>query len=389
MEESTEENVFPIIDIQSSGEKFFPYNTEMKTSNIAIVIDNGSYQCKAGWASDKEPCLVFRNLVAKNRNKKDHDVQVGNDIANTELLCLLLKTQFDRNVVTQFDVQELIFDHIFNHLGINTSGCVDHPIVLTEAICNPSYSRQLMSELLFECYQVPSIAYGIDAMYSFNYNNSKYQAQNGLIISSSYNTTHILPVMQGQIDFPQCRRINVGGNHLITFLHRALQLKYPTHFSAINKTRCERLIHKHMKVALNYQEELKKWNDLQYYNKHVHKIQLPFTHIPGALNPVIDGKMERCFAMLKRLQELNAEKRAESLIRDEEKLQHFLNMQEILEDDEEDVFLQKSLHEFGLTSANELQIAINKLNQKIRKTRNYVPYFSFGENDAQDDSPEV
>ena len=41
-------------------------------------------------------------------------------------------------------LQEQIFDYTFSHLGINTEGCVDHPIVLTEALSNPNPFRQGM-----------------------------------------------------------------------------------------------------------------------------------------------------------------------------------------------------------------------------------------------------
>lgn len=36
---------------------------------------------------------------------QESETQVGNDIKNIELIRWLLKTQFDKNVVTQFDVQ--------------------------------------------------------------------------------------------------------------------------------------------------------------------------------------------------------------------------------------------------------------------------------------------
>lgn len=53
-----------------------------------------------------------------------------------------LKTQFDKNVVTHFEVQELVCDYIFSHLGLDSEGCVPHPIVMTEAFVTPNYSRQ-------------------------------------------------------------------------------------------------------------------------------------------------------------------------------------------------------------------------------------------------------
>lgn len=69
-------------------------------------------------------------------------IQIGNDIINIEAMRFQLKSQFDRNVVTHYHNQEQIFDYIFKHLNIDTDGCVDHPIVITECFANPNYSRQ-------------------------------------------------------------------------------------------------------------------------------------------------------------------------------------------------------------------------------------------------------
>lgn len=71
-------------------------------------------------------------------------MQVGNDITNIETVRFQLKTQFDRNVAIHMEVQEQIFDHIFLHMGIDTDGSVEHPIVLTEAFLTPNYARQCM-----------------------------------------------------------------------------------------------------------------------------------------------------------------------------------------------------------------------------------------------------
>lgn len=68
-------------------------------------------------------------------------MQVGNDIVNIETVRGNLKTQFDKNVVTHLEVQEYIFNYTFSHLGIDTDGGINHPIVMTEAFMNPNYSR--------------------------------------------------------------------------------------------------------------------------------------------------------------------------------------------------------------------------------------------------------
>ena len=90
---------------------------------------------------------MFKNLIAKprkERGKKDGEIQVGNDIPNIEAMRFQLKTQFDRNVVTHLEAQEQIFDYTFMHMGIDTEGCVNHPIILTETCLNPNYSRNCM-----------------------------------------------------------------------------------------------------------------------------------------------------------------------------------------------------------------------------------------------------
>ena len=48
-----------------------------------------------------------------------------------------------------------LLDAVFCGLGLSSSGWVDHPILMSEPICNPNWSRAQLQELLFECYQVP------------------------------------------------------------------------------------------------------------------------------------------------------------------------------------------------------------------------------------------
>ncbi len=46
-----------------------------------------------------------------------------------------------------------------------------------------------MTEIIFECYGAPSLAYGIDSLFSYRYNKGK----TGLVVSSSYSSTHVIP----------------------------------------------------------------------------------------------------------------------------------------------------------------------------------------------------
>ena len=94
-----------------------------------------------------------------------------------------------------------------------------------------------MSELLFECYHIPSVAYGVDGLFSLYANNPDFI--DSLVVSCGYQTIHVLPVLGRSLDVQHCRRLNFGGAQVDLFMHRILQLKYPGHFSALTLTRAE------------------------------------------------------------------------------------------------------------------------------------------------------
>lgn len=118
-------NVYTFEDYKCTPDPVFTVEREcLEPCPAPIVVDNGSFQCRAGWASGAAQCdrprLVFRSAAARSRGAARSDAHVGNDIASVEPLRWSLKSAFDRDAVVNFDIQELIFDYIFMHLGINT-----------------------------------------------------------------------------------------------------------------------------------------------------------------------------------------------------------------------------------------------------------------------------
>ncbi|KAM9342231.1 actin-related protein 5 [Pholidichthys leucotaenia] len=368
--------IFSFQDPKFSPDPLFELPSRYLTPTpVPIVIDNGSFQTRAGWAAPGDDpdslWLLFRSVAARSRGAARSETQIGNDIPNLEPLRWLLKSQFDRNVVVNFEIQELIFDYVFTHLGISSEGSVDHPIVLTEAPCNPLHCRQMMSELLFECYRVPYVSYGIDSLYSFYHNSAQSSLRprhTGIILSSGYHCSHILPVISGRLDAANCKRINVGGSQAALYLQRLLQLKYPGHLAAITLSRMEELLHEHSYTAADYNEELERWRSPEFYESEVHRMQLPFSgKVPGACVSV-EERQERRAQQLRRLQEINARRREEKLQQDQERLDRLLAVQELLEDGLLDQF-HKRLVELNMDSAEELLSYINKLQLTIEQGR--------------------
>ena len=97
----------------------------------------------------------IKSIVAKARTKTGDGedpsgFSVGNDVDFSKMTT---KTPFDNNVIYNFDAQvsgcsfpftfqkEVILDYIFSRLGIDTD-TVTHPLIMTEPVCNPNYSRK-------------------------------------------------------------------------------------------------------------------------------------------------------------------------------------------------------------------------------------------------------
>ncbi|XP_036434541.1 actin-related protein 5 [Colossoma macropomum] len=368
--------IFQFQDLKFSPDPLFEVKLEcLQPSPAPIVVDNGSFQTRAGWAcSGAEfscPSMLFRSVAARSRGAARSETQVGNDIPNLEPLRWLLKSQFDRNVVVNFEIQELMLDYIFVHLGIGTEGHVEHPLVLTEAPCNPLHCRQMMSELLFECYGVPQVAYGVDSLFSFYNNNTQHGLKpphTGLVISSGYHCSHVLPFINGRLDALNCKRVNIGGSHTAAYMQRLLQLKYPAHQAAITPSRMEELLHNHCYVAMDYQQELEKWRSAEFYEEEVHRMQLPFSGKVAGVFASVEERQEKRVQQLRRLEELNNRHREERLQQDQERLDTLLAVQELLEEGAVEQF-HRRLMELNMDSAEELQSYIHKLSLSVEQHR--------------------
>ncbi|XP_053380397.1 actin-related protein 5-like [Mercenaria mercenaria] len=369
MEEKLPTNIYTFKDEKPA--KFDThYTPSIRDQHVPLVIDNGSYHCRAGWATHPKPDLIFKNVTAKfrSRREKDAEVQIGNDISNFEMVRLIMRSQFDRNIITQYDVQEQIFDYMFSNLGINTDGKVEHPVVMSEPVANPNYCRQQMSELLFECYGIPKVTYGVDSLFSWYKNHPHPAKANAMVIGCGYQTTHVLPVLHGRIDLEHCRRINIGGAHVDGFMQRLLQLKYPGHVNAITLSRAEELVRDHTHLAVDFLPELDEWASHDYYDENVHKIQLPYANATSNLISA-QQQQERRQQQIRRLKELNVKKRQERLGEEEQELKKLLQLQELLADYDDDDELNNALSENGIESEEELQALINKLTVSIQRLK--------------------
>ncbi|KQK02668.1 actin-related protein 5 [Brachypodium distachyon] len=343
-----------------------------------IVIDNGASTFRIGWAGEKEPRVAFRNIVQRPRHRSSagETVTVVGDtdpglMKFFDCTRTSIRSPFDDDVVYQFEYMEYILDYAFDRLGATSE--VGHPILMTECECNPSFSRARMSELLFETYGVPSVAFGIDDAFSYKYNQKLGNCgEDGLAISCEFGTCHVVPFLKGQPVLGACCRTNVGGSHITDFLRQLLSLKYPYHAASITWEKAEELKKEHCYIAPDYMSELQIFkNNKEEAEKKTRYWQLPWVP-PPVDEPPSEEELARKAAQKERagqrLRDFAATKRSQKIQLLEKELSDLEELMEQL-DEAEEPEATSILASAGYLSRQEIKSAILKKIQSIRKAK--------------------
>ncbi|KAJ1737909.1 Nuclear actin-protein involved in chromatin remodeling [Coemansia sp. Benny D160-2] len=344
----------------------------MGQGGTPLVIDNGSGKCRAGWATEENPRLEFESIVAKYRNRKvsaDLLLLVGSDVQSDPMAKSSARSGFDNGVVTNFDVMESIMDYVFTVLG-----CVDEsinqPIVMTETVCNPFTSRKHMSELLFECYNVPSVAYGIDSVWSY-YKNMGSFSTDGLVFGSGNINSHVIPIYDSRAHTEHCKRLNIGALSMEDYLLKLLQLKYPSFPMKITEWQSEDLVKDFAYVAEDFDKELSCYLTADNLAEKDITVQFPFPmpNLDERTEEEIQRAAERRKEQGKKLQEMAAKKRQDKLEKRAEELGELVELRDSKESMDADAFTER-LDELGLMDEQELDDAIAKSQNIISRAQN-------------------
>lgn len=347
-------------------------------SSCPIVIDNGASYFRIGWAGESDPRVIFRNIVQRPRHKStgetvtvvgDHDPAL---LKYFDCTRSGPRSAFDNNVVYQFEIMEYILDFGFDRLGVDGPE-VDHPVLITECPCNPVPSRCRMAELLFETYGVPSVAFGVDAAFSYTYNQRLGVCnKEGLAVCSGFNISHVIPFVEGEPVFEACCRTNVGGYHVTDYLKQLLSLKYPQHMSWLTWEKVEDLKMEHCYIAEDYAAEINLFkNGAKEAEEKTRYWQLPFTPSPVEEQPSEEevarkaAIKERQGQRLREMAEAKRASRINELENEQRGLEFLLRQLEKVDENDIPAFLSDT----GYVSKQEIEAALAKVAQSLRKAK--------------------
>ncbi|XP_038071385.1 actin, muscle-like [Patiria miniata] len=221
----------------------------------AVVIQSGSFSCKAGFAGEDFPSAVFPCVVGKPRFKGitpgvGHKASFVGHEALKRRSVLSLKSPIERGLVRDWDGLEKVWHHTFdNELRVPSE---DHPVLLTEVPLSSNESREKMAQIMFETFNVPAFYLANQAKLSM----CSSGRLTGMVVHVGHGVSYAVPVSEGFALKHATLRQDLAGQDLTEYLSDMLFARGLISKSAADSELAREIKEQMCRLALNFQPEM-------------------------------------------------------------------------------------------------------------------------------------
>ena len=192
-----------------------------------IIIDLGSSEIKSGFFGQSLPSLRFNNIIGEPFSKKASQELTNKYYISSE--CdeyynnLKIRYPIKRGSFYKDDDIQLIFEYIFNKMNLNTEQIKDHPLLISEPINNKLSNTEIISEILFEKMNIPSLIFAKQPLLSLI--STGYST--GVILESGSDITQSCVSYEGYLIENSFIRCDYGGKDVTNVLKILIHKKNP------------------------------------------------------------------------------------------------------------------------------------------------------------------
>ncbi|KAJ2484074.1 Actin- protein 6, partial [Coemansia sp. RSA 2320] len=193
-----------------------------------LILDNGSYAIKCGYAEDEAPRVIPNAVTRTKRTKR---VYVGDLIdKSTDLSGLYFRSPFERGFLTRWDSELAIWDRMLSNDVLGCKPSETH-VIVTEPIFNFGHMQRSMDEIVFEEYRFasavrtpgPRLAM-LEAGQAI-YGDGGEEPECVLVVDIGHSFAYAVPYFRGRQISKGVRRVDVGGRMLTSYLKEAVSFR--------------------------------------------------------------------------------------------------------------------------------------------------------------------
>merc|ERR1712137_93637 len=218
----------------------------------SLVFDNGTSECRAGFAGEDHPGVVVPSLVGRTRpgGFREKNTFVGSDAQELRSV-LNLTSPLENGVITHWEEMEMIWDYAITN-GLHWDPSI-LPVLHTDAPLTPLSVRERVAEIMFETFNVPGFCICNQAMLSM-YATGR---TTGLVFHSGEGASHSVPFYEGCALEYAIQTLDVNGKDLTDYMGRLLTQRGYSFSTTAERSAIQRVKEQWGYVAVDFDDEMR------------------------------------------------------------------------------------------------------------------------------------